>query len=135
MGGLTDLMAGHVQVMFANLPAAIGFIGAGRLRALAVTTARRWPALPEVPAVAEAVPGYDVSGWFGLGAPRAMPASTIAVLNKAVNASLAETAIADRIRELGAEPMVMSPRELDAFVAADTERWASAVKFSGAKVD
>jgi|SRR5579859_2547022 len=134
-GGLPDLMAGHVQVMFANLPAAIGFIGAGRMRALAVTTATRWPSLLDVPAVAEAVPGYEVSGWFGLGAPKATPASRVAVLNKAVNACLAEPVITDRMRELGAEPMVMRPSELDAFVAADTERWASAVKFSGAKVD
>ncbi len=134
-GGLTDLMAGHVQVMFANLPAAIGFIGAGRIRALAVTTAIRWPALPDVPAVGEAVPGYEVSGWFGLGAPKATPADTVAALNIGVNACLAEPTIADRMRELGAEPMIISPSELDAFIAADTARWASAVKFSGAKVD
>jgi tripartite-type tricarboxylate transporter receptor subunit TctC len=133
--GLADLMAGQMQVTFANLPAVIGFIRAGRLRALAVTTATRWPALPEVPPVADAVPGYEVSGWFALGAPKATPADTIAALNKAVNASLAEPAIAHRMRELGAEPMVMSPGELDAFVAADTQRWAKAVKFSGAKVD
>jgi len=73
--------------------------------------------------------------WFGLGAPKATPTGTIEALNKAVNASLAEPAVADRIRGLGAEPMIMSPRELDAFVVADTQRWASAVKFSGAKVD
>jgi tripartite-type tricarboxylate transporter receptor subunit TctC len=91
--------------------------------------------LPGIPPLASVVPGYEVSVWTGLGAPKATPAGTIAVLNKAVNASLAEPAIADRIRELGAEPMIMSPRELDAFVAADTQKWASAVKFSGAKVD
>jgi tripartite-type tricarboxylate transporter receptor subunit TctC len=133
--GLADLMAGHVQVMFANLPAAIGFIRAGRLRALAVTTATGWPALPGVPPMADAVPGYEVSGWFGLGAPKATPTAVISILNKAVNACLAAPAITDRMRELGAEPMIMSPAELDAFVAADTEKWAKVVKFSGAKVD
>jgi tripartite-type tricarboxylate transporter receptor subunit TctC len=132
---LADLMAGRVQVMFAQLPSAIGFIRDGRLRALAVTTAKGSPALPGIPPVADAVPGYEVTAWFGLGAPKATPAATVAALNKAVNASLAKPAVADRIRELGAEPMIMSPSELDAFVAADTARWAKAVKFSGAKVD
>ncbi len=91
--------------------------------------------MPGIPPLAAVVPGYEVSAWYGLGAPKATPAETIALLNKAVNACLAEPAIADRIRDLGAEPMVMSPRELDAFVAAETQKWAKAVKFSGAKVD
>jgi len=133
--GLADLMAGQVQVMFANLPAAIGFIRAGRLRALAVTTAMRWPALPEVPPLGDAVPGYEVSGWFGLGAPKATPAAVITKLNNGTNASLADPALVARLAELGAAPMVLSPSELDAFVAADTEKWAQVVKFSGATVD
>ncbi len=130
-----DLMAGRAQLMFDPIVDAIGFIRDGRLRALAVTSSKPWPALPEIPALAVVVPGYEVMAWFALGTPKATPAGTIAVLNKAVNASLAEPAIANRIRALGAEPMIMSPRELDAFVAADTEKWAKAVKFSGAKVD
>jgi tripartite-type tricarboxylate transporter receptor subunit TctC len=93
------------------------------------------PVLPGIPPLAAVVPGYEVSVWTGLGAPKATPAETVAVLNKAVNASLAEPTIANRIRDLGGEPMVMSPSELDAFVAADTQRWAKAIKFSGAKVD
>jgi tripartite-type tricarboxylate transporter receptor subunit TctC len=113
----------------------IGFIRDGRLRALAVTSLNASPVLPGIPPLATVVPGYEVSGWYGLGAPKATPADMIAVLNKAVNASLAEPAIANRIRALGAEPMIMSPSALDAFVAADTQRWAKAVKFSGAKVD
>jgi tripartite-type tricarboxylate transporter receptor subunit TctC len=112
-----------------------GFVRAGRLRALAVTSLNASPLLPGIPPLASVVPGYEVTGWYALGAPKATPADTIAVLNKAVNASLAEPAVANRIRELGAEPMIMSPSELDAFVAADTARWAKAVKFSGAKVD
>jgi tripartite-type tricarboxylate transporter receptor subunit TctC len=132
---LADLAAGRTQLMFANMGMSIGLIGDGRLRALAVTSLKASPALPGIPPLASVVPGYEVTAWYGLGAPKATPAETVAVLNKAVNASLAEPAIADRIRELGGEPMIMSPRELDAFVAADTARWAQAVKFSGAKID
>jgi len=132
---LADLAAGRTQLMFANVGLSNGFIRDGRLRALAVTSLHASPVLPGIPPLASVVPGYEASAWFGLGAPKATPADAIEVLNKAVNASLAEAAIAERIRELGAEPMIMSPRELDAFVAADTEKWAKAVKFSGAKVD
>ncbi len=132
---LADLVAGRVQVLFTNVIDSIGFVRDGRLRALAVTSLKASAALPGIPPLASTVPGYEVILWIGLGAPKATPASTIAVLNKAVNASLAEPAIASRFRELGAEPMIMSPSEIDAFVAADTARWAKAVKFSGATVD
>jgi tripartite-type tricarboxylate transporter receptor subunit TctC len=132
---LADLVAGRMQLMFAAVGTSIGFIRDGRLRALAVTSLHESPVLPGIPPLAAAVPGYEVSLWFGLGVPKATPADTVAILNKAVNASLAEPAIANRIRDLGAEPFLMSPSELDAFVAADTAKWARAVKFSGAKVD
>jgi tripartite-type tricarboxylate transporter receptor subunit TctC len=132
---LADLVAGRTQVTFEPVATAIGFIRDGRLRALAVSSTKAWPALAGIPPLASIIPGYEVTAWIGLGAPKATPAETIAALNKAVNASLAEPAIANRIRDLGAEPMIMSPRELDAFVAADTARWAKAVKFSGATVD
>jgi tripartite-type tricarboxylate transporter receptor subunit TctC len=145
---LADLAAGRTQLMFAAMVDSIGFIRAGRLRALAVTSLKPSPVLPGIPPLAAFVPGYEVSLWLALGAPKATPADTVAALNKAVNASLAEPAIANRIRALGAEPaianriralgaepMIMSPSELDAFVIADTQRWAKAVKFSGAKVD
>jgi tripartite-type tricarboxylate transporter receptor subunit TctC len=131
---LADLMAGRTQVMFATVVPANGFIRDGRLRALAVTSLHASPVLPGIPPLASVVPGYDMTAWFGLGAPKATPADTVAALNKAVNASLAEPALVARIAEFGAEPMIMSPRELDAFVAADTARWAAAVKFSGATV-
>ncbi len=130
-----DLVAGRTQLMFAPVVESLGFIRDGRLRALAVTGLNASPALPGIPPLASIVPGYEASVWTALGAPKATPAETIAVLNKAVNACLAEPAIANRIHDLGAEPMIMSPRELDAFVVADTQRWAKAVKFSGAKVD
>lgn len=135
VAALADLVAGRVQLVFDNVYTSNGFIRDGRLRALAVTSLNESSILPGIPPLASVVPGYAVTAWFGLGAPKATPAGTIAALNGAVNACLAEPAIANRIRELGAEPMIMSPRELDAFVAADTERWAKAVKFSGAKVD
>jgi tripartite-type tricarboxylate transporter receptor subunit TctC len=130
-----DVIAGRAQLMFDPVVDSIGFIRDGRLRALAVTSANPSPALPAIPPLASVVRSYDVTSWYGLGAPKATPPETVAILNKAVNASLAEPAITNRIRELGAEPMIMSPRELDAFVAAETKKWAAAVKFSGAKVD
>jgi tripartite-type tricarboxylate transporter receptor subunit TctC len=132
---LADLVAGRVQVMFAQLPSAIGFIRDGRLRALAVTTAKGSPALPGIPPVADVVPDYEVSEWFGLGAPKATPAAIITKLNNEINASLADRALVARMAELGGAPMVSNPSELDAFVAAETDKWAKVVKFSGAKID
>jgi tripartite-type tricarboxylate transporter receptor subunit TctC len=132
---LADLVAGQVQVMFANLPSSVGHIWGGQLRALAVTSTSRSPALPDVPTVSDAVPGYESSAWFGLSAPKATPAEVIARLNKDINASLADPKLAARIADLGATPMPLSPGEFDAFVAAETEKWARVVKFSGAKVD
>jgi tripartite-type tricarboxylate transporter receptor subunit TctC len=132
---LADLVAGRTQLMFTNVADAIGFSHDGRLRALAVTGLNPSPVLPGIPTLASVVPGYEVSAWFGLGTPKATPTATIAALNKAVNACLAEPAVEKRIRDMGAEPMIMSPSELDAFVVADAQRWAKAVKFSGAKVD
>jgi tripartite-type tricarboxylate transporter receptor subunit TctC len=132
---LADLVAGRVQLMFNNVLTSNGFIADGRLRALAVTSLHASPLLPGIPPLASVVPGYEVIAWYGLGAPKATPVGTVAALNKAVNASLAEPAVANRIHDLGGEPMIMSPSELDAFVAADTQRWAKAVKFSGAKIN
>ena len=132
---LADLVAGQVQVMFPNLPSSVGHIRGGRLRALAVTSTTRSPALPDVPTLSDAVPGYESSAWFGLSAPKATPAEVIAKLNKEINASLADPKLATRLADLGATPMLLSPGEFDAFVAAETEKWARVVMFSGAKVD
>jgi tripartite-type tricarboxylate transporter receptor subunit TctC len=132
---LADLIAGQVQVLFANMPSAIGYIRNGQLRALAVTTKERSPALPNVPAVAEFVPNYDASGWFGIGAPKATPPQVIAVLNKALNEALGDTKIAAQLADFGGVPFPLSPNEADMFVAADTEKWAKVVQFSGAKID
>jgi tripartite-type tricarboxylate transporter receptor subunit TctC len=132
---LADLMAGRTQIMFDSLTAAIGFIRDQRVRALAVTTTAPSPALPGIPPVADAVPGYEVDAWYALCAPKATPAATITTLNKAINATLAEPAIVARMAELGGTPMVLSPGALDAFVVAETDKWAEVVKFSGAQVD
>jgi tripartite-type tricarboxylate transporter receptor subunit TctC len=132
---VTDLMAGRTQVIFANLTTSIGFVRDQRVRALAVTAATASPVLPGIPPLASVVPGYEVSTWFALCAPKATPAATIATLNKAVNATLAEPAIVARMTELGSAPMVLSPGELDAFIVAETDKWTKVVKFSGAQVD
>jgi tripartite-type tricarboxylate transporter receptor subunit TctC len=132
---LTDLVAGRVQVMFANVVTSKVFIRDRHLRALAVSSLKASSALPGIPPLASVVPGYEVSAWFGIGAPKATPAATVKILNQAVNAVLAEPAIVARIHQLGGEPFILGPSECDVFVVADTARWARAVKFSGATVD
>jgi tripartite-type tricarboxylate transporter receptor subunit TctC len=132
---LTDLMGAQVQVMFATMPAAIQYVRAGKLRALAVTTAMRSEALPDVPAAGEFVQGYEASTWYGIGAPKNTPAEIIEKLNKEVNAALADSKLKARLADLGAEPLSMTPAEFAKFVADDTEKWAKVVKFAGIKAD
>jgi tripartite-type tricarboxylate transporter receptor subunit TctC len=132
---LVDLVAGQGQVMFANMPSAIGHIRAGALRALAVTGAKRAPALPDVPTVADTVPGFESTAWFGLSAPKATPGDVIARLNREINASLADPRLAARIADFGATPFPQSPAAFDAFVAAETAKWAKVVRFSGARIE
>ena len=130
-----DLMSGQAQVMFANIFIVIGLIRDGQLRALAVTTEKRLPTMPELPTVAETVPGFEASAWFGVGAPKGTPADAIAILNKEINACLAEPGLKARLAELGNIPLVFSPAEFGAYIAAETEKWGKVVKFSGAKID
>ena len=130
---MTDLLPGRVQVMFDNLPSSIEHIRAGRLRALGVTSAKRSDALPDVPAIGEIVPGYEVSVWNGICVPRGTPPEIIATLNRAVNAVLADPRLQARFAELGGAPMPMTPAEFGNLVAAETEKWAKVVKLSGAK--
>jgi tripartite-type tricarboxylate transporter receptor subunit TctC len=132
---LTDLLGGQVQVMFDNLPSSIGHIKAGKLRPLAVTTAKRWETLPDVPTVAETVTGYEASAIFGLGVPAGTPPDIIEKLNKEINAALADPGMKARLAELGAAPLVTTPKEFAAVVASETEKWGKVVKFSGAKVE
>jgi tripartite-type tricarboxylate transporter receptor subunit TctC len=129
----TDLISGQVQVMFVALPAAMGHIRADDLRALAVTSASRWSELPDVPAVAEYVQGYEASGWIGIGAPRGTPAAIIDKLNSNIAAGLGDPQLEARIKGLGAEPMPMTSTAFGAFVVAETEKWAKVVKFATIK--
>jgi tripartite-type tricarboxylate transporter receptor subunit TctC len=130
-----DLLAGLVQVVFSPTAQSIPFIRDGRLRALAVTSATRSQALPEIPAIAEYVPGYEAYVWDGIGAPNNTPAEIINKLNKAINISLADDEMKARLADLGAEPMVMAPAEFGRFIADETEKWAKVIKFAGIKPD
>jgi tripartite-type tricarboxylate transporter receptor subunit TctC len=132
---IADLVAGHAQVMFDNLPSSIGHIRSGNLRALAVTTEKRSDALPGIPTVAEFVPGYEASAFFGISAPKAMPPAIIKRLNDAINAALADPNIKARIADLGGTALPGSPSDFGKLVADETEKWAKVVKFSGAKPD
>jgi tripartite-type tricarboxylate transporter receptor subunit TctC len=127
-----DLLGGQVQIMFIGLPPSLEHIRAGRLRALAVTTATRFEALP-VPPASDFVPGYEASQWWGMSVRKGTPIEVVYRLNKEINSILAEAQIKVRLADLGSEPLAGSSAELAAFVAADTEKWAKAVKFSGAK--
>ena len=131
----TDLLGNRVQVMFDNMPSIIGHIRGGALRALAVTTATRSPELPDVPTVAETVPGYEASALFGMGAPKKTPPEIIAKLNREINAVLAEPEVRKRLVELGGEPLIATPEDFGAMIAAETEKWEKVVKFAGIKVE
>jgi tripartite-type tricarboxylate transporter receptor subunit TctC len=130
---ITDILGGQVQVMFAAMPSAFEHVKAGRLRALAVSTAARLPTLPDVPTVAEFLPGYEASSWYGIGAPRATPPEIIDTLNRAMNAGLADQRLKVRLGELGGTMLAGSPAEFRKLIADETEKWAKVVKFSGAK--
>lgn len=130
---LTDLVGGQVQAMFCVLAPALEHITSGRLRALAVTSAKRLPVLPGVPAIAEVLPGYESFSWYGVYAPRNTPAAVVERLNQEINAALADPAIKTRIAELGGVPLAGSPAVFAKFLADETEKWAKVVKFSGVK--
>jgi tripartite-type tricarboxylate transporter receptor subunit TctC len=124
-----------MQVSFDAMPTTIEYARAGKLRALAVTTATRSPALPDIPTVGEFVPGYDASSWHGLGVPKNTPVEIIDKLNREINAGLADPKLTARMADLGGEPMPMPPAGFGRSIAEETEKWAKVVKFSGAKVD
>jgi tripartite-type tricarboxylate transporter receptor subunit TctC len=132
---ITDLLGNRVQVMFDNMPSIIGHIQGGALRALAVTTATRSPQLPDVPTVAETAPGYEASALFGMGAPKKTPPEIIAKLNREINAVLAEPEVRKRLIELGGEPLIATPEDFGAMIAAETEKWEKVVKFAGIKIE
>jgi tripartite-type tricarboxylate transporter receptor subunit TctC len=132
---VTDLIAGHVQVVFAPVSESIPHIKAGKLRALAVTTAARLDVLPEVPTVGDFVPGYEASGFAGIGAPRNTPPEIIAMLNKELNAGLADSKIKARIVELGGTVLGGSPAEFGAIISEAIGKWTRVIKFAGIKAE
>ena len=132
---LTDLLAGQVQVYFSSVASAIQYIRADKLRALAVTTAKRSDLLPDLPTLAEFLPGYEASPWYGLGAPKGTPAEVIARLNEEINKALADPAIKTRLAELGATPLPGSAADFGRLLVEETDKWAKVVKMSGAKPD
>jgi len=130
---IPDLLGGQVQVTFAPIPVAIAYIRAGKLRVLAVTGAARSKALPDTPTVAEFVPGYEASAWYGIGAPEKTPAEIIGRLNKGITACLADPKVNARLSDLGAIPMAMTPEEFGKFIAAETEKWAKVIRAANIK--
>ncbi len=132
---LIDLIAGHVDVIFDNMPSAIGHIRAGELRAIGVTTAKRSPALPDVQAIAETVPGYEASAWFGASVPHGTPAAVVQKLNHEINAALADPAMKAKLADLGGVPIPGTPEDFWSLHRMETEKWAKVVKFSGATVE
>jgi tripartite-type tricarboxylate transporter receptor subunit TctC len=132
---LTDLLGGQVQVMFASMPSAIGYIRAGRLRALAVTTATRSHALPDIPILGDFVPGYEASSVYGVGAPKNTPPEIVDKLNKEINAGLADPQMKMRLAALGGTPLPGSAPDFRKLIAEESDKWGKVVKFSGARAE
>ena len=132
---LVDLIAGQVQVMFDVIASSKEYIGSGRLRGLAVTTATRSDVLPALPVIGDFVPGYEANAWGGLCAPRDTPAEVISRLNAEVNAGLADPTVKARLTDLGATGLPGSPADFGRFLVEDTDKWGKVIKFSGTKVD
>jgi len=130
---LTDLIGGQVQVMFISAGASIQYVKTGKLRALAICSATRSEAMPEVPTVAASVPGYEVSSWFGIGAPRNTPGDIIDKLNQEINAGLADARIKARLSDADAIPFVVSPTEFGKFIAEETEKWGKVIRAANIK--
>jgi tripartite-type tricarboxylate transporter receptor subunit TctC len=132
---MTDLMGGQIQVVFNPVPESMEHIKAGKLRPLAVTSATRSEALPDVPTVGDFVPGFEASALQGIGAPKDTPAEIVDKLNKEINAGLADPRLKARFADLGATVFVISPAEFAKFIADETEKWAKVIKFAGAKAE
>jgi tripartite-type tricarboxylate transporter receptor subunit TctC len=130
---LPDLLAGQVQVMFPSMSSSIEYVRTGKLRALAVTTATRSDALPQVSTVSDFVPGFEATLWTGIGAPKNTPADIVDKLNREINAGLADPTIKARLADLGGTPLVGSPADFGKLIADETEKWAKVVKFAGIK--
>jgi tripartite-type tricarboxylate transporter receptor subunit TctC len=134
-GGYADLMTGKVDVTFDNLSSSIELVRGGKLRALAVTSTTPSEALPGVPTVAEFLPGYEASAWYGIAVPVGTPAEIVERLNKELNAAFVDPRMKARIADLGGTPLPGSPADFGKLISEETEKWAKVVKFSGAKPD
>jgi len=132
---ITDLMAGQVQLYFSPLPESVAVIKAGKVRALAVTTATRVDAFPDIPTVGESVPGFEASTWQGIGAPTGTPAEIVTKLNGEINAALADPGIKEKLANLGSLPSPMSPGDFKAFIVAETAKWAGVIKAANIKAE
>jgi tripartite-type tricarboxylate transporter receptor subunit TctC len=132
---ITDIIAGTVDVMFDNMPSSVEFIRSGKIRALAVTTDNRNPALPDVPTIGDTVPGYEASAWFGMGAPKGTPAAIIERINKAVNDALADPKVKAKLADLGGTPLAGTAEDFGKVMASETEKWSKAVKFAGISIE
>src|SRR6516165_8085720 len=130
-----DLMTGKVHVLFDNLTGAMEFVRSGQLRGLGVTAGKRWESLPDVPAIAETVPGYEASVWYGLVAPKETPPEIIEKLNRAINLALTDRTVQARLAELGGEPMPMTPKEFGKLVIDETEKWGKVIRAAGIKAE
>jgi tripartite-type tricarboxylate transporter receptor subunit TctC len=130
-----DLMNGNVHVLFGNLTSALEFARSGRLRALVITAAKRWKELPDMPTIAETVPGYEADVWYGVVAPKGTSADIVARLNKSINAALADPKLVARFVEAGGEPMPMSSGEFGKMLSDETEKWRGVVEFAGISVE
>ena len=132
---LPDLISGQVQVLFGVMPASLGYIRAGKLNALAVTSAKRQEVLPDVPALSEFLPGFEANGWYGVGVPKATPTEIVNRLNREINAALADPQMRRRLDELGCAVFAGSPAEFGQFIAAETVKWGEVVRAAGIKPD
>jgi len=134
-GYVPDLLSGQVQVVFGTISSCIQYVRSGMLRALAVTSATRSDALPDIPALAEFVPGYEASQWYGIGAPKETPADVVEKLNKAVNAVAADPAIRARLAGLGIDPTPMTSSAFGTFIADETEKWGKVIRAANIQVE
>ena len=130
---LSDLLGGQVQLVFGPISQLLEYIRAGKLRALAVTTANRQAVLPDVPAVREFLPGYEASAWYGIGAPAGTPGEIVGTLNREINAALTDPEVKARLAALGVVPMPATPSEFGTFIAAETEKWAKVIRAANIK--
>jgi tripartite-type tricarboxylate transporter receptor subunit TctC len=132
---MPDVISNKVQVIFDNLPTAAQQAKGGSVRGLGGTSAKRWPSVPDIPAIAETVPGYEATVFYGMSAPKDTPPEIVATLNKAINDVLADPKLIARFAEIGGVPQPMTPEQYGKYIATETEKWRKVVEFAGVSVD